>query len=154
MVWKKIIYIFNKVMKFEFIRYVFSGGIGTIVDWSTFYTLAIVFGLYYQISLFFSFLFGTITHYTLNKMFTFKCKSKKITRQFTLYSFVAIIALSLSIFIMFILVNVLSINKMLGRILTTGIMLFINYSLHKNLSFSKKLFKKNDTPRPKGRGIN
>ena len=74
-----------RLLKFEFIRYTLVGGIATIMDWSIFYIFAIILGIYYQIALVISFVIVGITHYTLSKIFTFKCKSKKIIKQFSLF---------------------------------------------------------------------
>jgi len=131
----------KKLLKFEFIRYVLVGGLATIIDWMVFYILVILLGLYYQFSLVISFSLGATTNYAFNKIFTFKCKSRKIISQFSLFSVIAVISLLLSMFLMFFLVDIILLEKMLSRILTTVIMLIINYSMNKYITFNKRLFK-------------
>jgi putative flippase GtrA len=125
------------------------GGIATVIDWGAFYALAIILGVYYQFALVCGFVLGSITHYTLNKKFTFKCKSTEIVKQFSLFFAIAIMSLLLSIFIMYVFVEVIQINQMLSRMITTGIMVSVNYLSHKNLTFNKKIFNpdKNDLSR-------
>ncbi len=135
----------NKLLKnllgHSFFKYVIVGGIATIIDWGVFYFLALVGGFYYQLSLIISFACGGLTNYTLNKAFTFKCRSKMIIRQLVVFFIVSVLSLLLSMAIMFVLVDFVSIQKMNSRILTTGIMLIINYSLHRFIIFNKRIFK-------------
>jgi putative flippase GtrA len=130
----------NKPPKFKFARHILTGGIATIIDWTMFYALAIIIGIYYQIALIISIATASITNYILSKTFTFKCKSKKIIPQFFLFSIIVIIYLLLSILLMTLFVESLNLHKMTSKILTTGIMLIINYNLHKHITFNKKFF--------------
>lgn len=131
----------KKIHFFEFFRFILVGGVATALDWSVFYLLAIKIMLYYQLSLMISFSLACIVNYTFNKLFTFRSKSKKIFRQFSLFSVIAIFSLLLTMILMFIFVDVLFIHKMLSRIFVTMIMLFFNYILHKFLTFNKRFFK-------------
>ena len=136
-----IIKLFNKLLKPEFIKYLLVGGFATILDWSLFYLFAITLNTHYQIAIVISFLIAGTTHYTLNKIFTFKCKSRKILKQYFLFISTAIVALFLSMLIMFVLVDVILIEKMTSKILTTGILLMVNYTIHKNITFNKRFFR-------------
>jgi putative flippase GtrA len=124
----------------KFARHTLVGGIATIIEWIIFYLLAIAIGIYYQAALIIAISISSITNYTMSKTFTFKCKSKKIISQFSIFSTIVIIYLLLSILLMAILVESLSLHKMTSKILTTAIMLIINYNLHKHITFNKKLF--------------
>jgi len=132
--------IYKSLTKFEFIRYVLVGGTATLIDWILFYIFALKLTFHYQIALIISFSTATLTHYILSKKFTFKCQSKKILKQIFLFFMISIISLSISIFIMFIFIDLILISKMLSRVLTTGILLIVNYLIHKNITFNKKFF--------------
>jgi len=139
---KDIIYkLYNKLIIIEFFRYFLVGVIATIIDWGIFYILALGINLYYQFSLFISFALGSITNYSLNKIFTFRCKSKRIIRQFFVFSNLALISLLLSAAIMFIFVDLVSLHKMISRITTSFIMLVATYLMNKYLTFNKRFFK-------------
>ena len=135
-----IIKLVNKLLELEFIRYVLVGGFATIIDWSLFYIFAIALEVYYQIALIISFSTAIMVHYIFNKIFTFRCKSKKIIKQFSLFLATAIISLFLSMLIMFFLIEVVLVGKMTSKILTTGILLIVNYVFHRDITFNKRFF--------------
>lgn len=126
--------------KREFIRYLLVGGSATLIDWSLFYIFAIVLGIYYQVALVISFSISCIFNYYFSRIFTFRSKSQKIFSQFSLFLLVIAIYLSMSIFLMFIFVELILIEKMISKILTTGFMLIVNYLLNKYLTFNKRFF--------------
>lgn len=128
------------ITDFQFIRYVFAGGLATVIDWSSFYILAIVFDTYYQIALVISFTLGTLTNYILNKLYTFKCKSKQITQQFSVHASISVISLLISIGLMFLFVDLLGLQKMISRGIITIIMLVINFFMHKHVTYNKRFF--------------
>ena len=134
------IMLYKKLKNFEFIRYFSVGVVVTLVDWGSFYWLALLIGLHYQLSLAISFSLGGITSYTCNKIFTFKSKSRKIIGQFSIFILLSLFSLLLSSGIMFVLVDLVLIHKMFSRILTTFTLVFINYLLHKYITFNKKFF--------------
>ena len=131
----------KKLTKIEFIRYFIVGVIATIVDWGSFYILALRINFYYQFSLILSFSLGATTNYTLNKIFTFRCKSKQIIGQFSVFIIISIISVFLSMIIMFILIDLILLHKMFSRIFTTFIMVGVNYYMHKSVTFNKRFFK-------------
>jgi putative flippase GtrA len=131
----------KKLTKIEFIRYFIVGVIATIVDWGSFYILALRINFYYQFSLILSFSLGATTNYILNKIFTFRCKSKQIIGQFSVFIIISIFSLLLSMAIMFILIDLILLHKMVSRIVTTFIMLGVNYYMHKFITFNKRFFR-------------
>ena len=132
---------YRRLTDIQFMRYVVVGGIATVVDWGSFYLLAIVLDIYYQASLVLSFTLGVIANYTLNKLYTFRCRSRQIAGQFSVHVVISVVSLLMSMGLMFILVGELSINKMVSRIATTFIMLFVNFLMHKYITFNKRIFR-------------
>ena len=127
-------------MKAQFARYFAVGAVGTTVDWAIFYLLAIMLGVYYQFSLVFSFSIGAAANYALNKMFTFRCKSRRIARQFATFLSLAVICLLLCMTFMYIFVDVMGVQKMWSRVMTTFLMLAIGYVLQKSITFNRRFF--------------
>jgi putative flippase GtrA len=132
----KVLYL--KLIRNRFFKYFVSGVIATAGDWTMFYITAIVFRISYQLSLLSAFIVGTAINYSLNKFFTFQNVSKKIFRQFSVHFTISIVSLLFSLFIMYIFVERLLLEKMTSRIVTTFIMLFVNYSMHKNITFNAR----------------
>jgi putative flippase GtrA len=132
--------LYKRLTNVEFIRYFIVGVVGTAVDWGIFYALALPLNVYYQLSLVASFSSGAVTNYILNKTFTFRCKSNKIFRQFSVFFSIATACLLLSIVFMFIFVDLMMLHKMVSRIITTFIILGIGYLMQKNITFNKRFF--------------
>ena len=132
---------YKRLHSIEFIRYFMVGVVATLSDWGLFYLLAVFFNVYYQFSLATALILGAIVNYTLNKIFTFRCKSRAIVQQLSVYAGVVIISLGISSVTMFLFIDILLLFKMYARILTTFIMFMINYLLQKYLTFNKRIFK-------------
>lgn len=124
----------------EFLPYFFIGTIATIIDWGLFWISVNSLNLHYEIALILAYVTAGLFHFVANKIITFKCQSKQIGSQYSVYVLVTTSTLLLSMAIIAILVNLLLLDKMLARILTTLLMLIPNFLLHKHITFSKKIF--------------
>ncbi|MFA5856732.1 MAG: GtrA family protein [Candidatus Pacearchaeota archaeon] len=131
----------DKAIEYKFIRYVLVGGFITLIDWALFFILAKKLGLYYQFALVIGFSIASICHYSLSKLFTFRCKSNKIGTQFSVFVLIAIGSLLLNMLLMFFFIDIMTLEKMTSRVITTFIMLFVNYSMNSYITFNKKIFK-------------
>ena len=136
---KKLSFLTDKFTSFQFNRYFLVGIVATLVDWGLFYFFAVVMGVHYLGTLFLSFSAGSITNYSLNRSFTFQSNSNKVASQFTVFMVVTIISLGISSMIIYVNVDLLDISKMLSRIITTLIMLGINYFMHKKIKIIRML---------------
>lgn len=132
--------VYGFYQKHQFLKYFMVGGIATAVDWGTFYIFGVKLGFYYQLALVISFTLGSVTNYTLNKVFTFQNKSKKIAQQLGVHLGISAVSLLFNMFLMYVAVDIFSVSKMIGRIVTTIIMLIINFFLHKNITFNERFF--------------
>lgn len=126
--------------KTEFLPYFVIGGMATSLDWFIFWVLVTFFHWHYELSLVIGFVIAGIFHFAANKFFTFECHSKKIGSQYFLHIFVTMMGLILSMAMIAFFVNILLFEKMWARILTTALLLFPNYLLHKFITFNKKIF--------------
>ncbi len=132
---KKIIDFLKEKDLLLFFKYVFFAGVATIVDFGILYFLTDVVKIWYFISAIFSYLCGMITNFTLNKVLSFKNKSKKIFFQFGLFAFVALIGLGLNQLILFILVENFKIWYILGKLVSVFIVMFWSFIGHKKITF-------------------
>ena len=138
---QKISALFKKEISVQFISYAFVGAIATAVDWGSFYVVNLKLGINYKIAVSVSFILGATTNYLINKTLTFKDPTKQILPQVSVYTGVSLISLFFSILLMHLWVDILNIFPMYSRIITTGVMLFINFVLHKFITFNQKLYK-------------
>lgn len=124
----------------ELFPYLVIGTLATMLDWTAFSIAIHKMGFHYEICLLIGYICGGSFHYITNKFITFKCRSKKLGSQLSIYILMGGISLSLSMGILAILVKGFMLNAIFSRVLTTGIMILPNYLLHKHVTFSKKLF--------------
>lgn len=124
----------------EMLVYTFIGACITLLDWLTFFISTKIFSVHYEIALILGFSVGTLIHYFSNKLITFKCKSKQIGLQLSIYSAVVLCSLCGNMMVIALIINLFGINHMMARILTTAMMVLPNYMVHKHLTYSKRIF--------------
>ena len=124
----------------EFFPYLIIGTIATAIDWSIFSITVSRLQLHYETALILAYCTAALFHYIANKMVTFKCPSKQIGSQFSIYVTVTLSSLALSMGVMALLINLFNLHKIAARIITTILMIMPNYLLHKHITFSKKIF--------------
>ena len=125
----------------QFAVYTLVGAIATGVDWGSFYCFLTLLGLDYRIAVSLSFLLGATANYTLNRWITFQDKTRQIVAQVGVYTAVSLASLVMSVALMTAEVELLKMAPMPARILTTGIMLFANYLMHKFMTFNPRLYR-------------
>ena len=121
----------------EFSRYFVASGAGALVDWGFFHACAVLLGYPYPVALAISFTLGTLTHYNLNKIFTFRCRGRSSGLRVTVYLTIVSGSFVLSLLLMAVMIDGLGLHETLSRILTSFITLFLNYLLHKHVTFKE-----------------
>lgn len=124
----------------EISYYLAVGVFATTVDWLTFSAAIRGLNFPYQFALILALTFGGLAHYSANKIVTFKCHSRQYGSQIPLYIVLAIFTLCCSMGVMALLLKWFALDKLWARMLTTGVMIYPNYLLHKHLTFNKKIF--------------
>lgn len=118
-----------------FIGYVLFAGIATLVDLGLLYFLTSFINLHYLVSGAISYICGMITNYSLNKLFNFKNKSKKIAQQFGLFAFIALIGLGLNQLILWLLVEFGNLFYMYAKLISIVLVMLWSFYGHKKLTF-------------------
>ena len=118
-----------------FFGYVLFAGIATIVDLGLLFVLTEFVNLHYLTSAALSYMFGMTTNYSLNKLFNFRNKSKRIILQFGLFIFVALIGLILNQLILWFLVESFKIWYMSAKLVSILIVMLWSFWGHKNITF-------------------
>lgn len=130
----------SKYLSHRFTQYTFVGVAATLLDWSTFLLLSTALGIHYATAVTISFLLGGIAKFILNRLFTFKSTSKKILSQYTVFVTFSLVSLCISILLMYFFVEIFSIPQFPSRIVTTFLVLFLNYVFDTSVTFNKKVF--------------
>lgn len=121
----------------QFFRYVFVGGIATIVDWAILFIATEYGGVHYIFSAILSFFGGLATNYALSKLLVFSASEAKTGAfmEFVGYTIIGAVGLGLTVLIMYVLTEMLGLYYMLSKVTATIIVLFWNYIARKKLLY-------------------
>lgn len=124
----------------QFILYIVMGGTATGIDWLSFYGLNVMLKIPYLSAITVSFTLGCVTNFSLNKYLNFKDKTRQIWAQVAVYGLVSGFSLLCTAALMYVLVEWARLWPMFARILTTGIMVLINFSMHKFVTYNQRIY--------------
>ncbi len=127
---RKIFATYNK-----FIMYTICGGSGVFTDFLI-YSVLVFLSINYQIANAIGYATGTCVSFCLNRHFTFKIYDDVFIR-FIKFIGVAFIGYILSTLILYLNVEIISVHKIIAKVITLGVVLFVQYSLNKYITFSR-----------------
>lgn len=110
------------------------GVLNTLVDMGTFALLDFI-GIYYMIAQTIAYSFGVINSYVFNKNWTFEDTGKEDPTKFVKFIAVNLLTLAVSLLLMNLFVGYVHLGKMVSKILTTGVIQFLNFFGYKFLVF-------------------
>lgn len=120
----------------RFIKFGMVGVINTLVNWIIFFILNAL-GMYYILANIIAYILGTINSYLWNTLWVFKYKDKASTETTIKFIILNLIGLGLNTGILYVLVDLCNLNKFIGLVTTTAIVMIINYIVNKLWVFSK-----------------
>ena len=121
----------------QFFRYVFVGGIATVVDFGLLFVLTDLVHIHHLISAIISFIAGLTTNFVLSKFLVFKANEARVTpfMEFVSYALIGIIGLGLTELILFLFTTLLTLHYMLSKIIATVIVFLWNYVARKMIVY-------------------
>ena len=121
----------------QFVRYVFVGGIATVVDWGALFLLTDIAHIYHLVSAIIAFVAGLITNFLLSKLLVFNANEAKVSpaMEFVSYGMIGVVGLGITELIMFLLTNCLSVHYMISKMIATVIVLAWNYLARKKILY-------------------
>ncbi|HEY4197639.1 MAG TPA: GtrA family protein [Mucilaginibacter sp.] len=141
----------HKLLKNQVFRFVFSAGIGFLVDISTFhlfYHFVFVQKTYnvfsftlgnYTLSLAVSFFLGVVVNFLITRYIVFNKSKSKTSKQFIRFVSVAIIGYFANLFVIRVLIETFDVYPDVARITAALSLFFASYFIHKVFSFSLSL---------------
>lgn len=120
----------------RFIKFGMVGVINTLVNWIIFFILNAL-GMYYILANIIAYILGTVNSYLWNTLWVFKYKDKASTETTIKFIILNLIGLGLNTGILYVLVDLYNLNKFIGLVITTAIVMIINYIVNKLWVFSK-----------------
>lgn len=120
----------------RFVKFGMVGVLNTLVNWSIFFILE-TYGVYYILANIIAYSLSTIHSYLWNTLWVFKYKEKASTDTTIKFVILNVVGLGLNTGILYVLVDLCNLNKFIGLVITTGIVMIINYVVNKLWVFSK-----------------
>lgn len=120
----------------RFIRFSIVGLINTFVDFGLYLLLTRIFDFHYLLANVSSWIVAVCFSFIMNKYWTFECYDKgAIPKQYVKFFVVNIIALGLSVLILFLFVEIFKLPDVFGKIFAIGLIAFWNFFANKHWTF-------------------
>lgn len=121
----------------QFFRYLFVGGIATVVDWGVLMGLTELLQLHHLVSAIFAFVAGLGTNFLLSKLLVFRASEAKTNSllEFLGYALIGLVGLGMTELILFLFTDGLSLHYMLSKAIATAVVLVWNYLARKLLLY-------------------
>ena len=129
----------------EAIDYLFWGGVAFVLSMVLFYIFANVMNIYEQIANILSWIICVIFTYLTNRIFVFQSKVKgfkNIFKEFKDFVTARLLTLVMENVILFVMIDLLSINNMISKLVGQFVVIVSNYFLSKLWIFKKEKEKK------------
>ena len=121
----------------QFLLYCVCGGIGVTTDYLIYYS-ALTFGLWYQAANVLGYLSGTLVSFFLNRKITFGVHDK-VAQRLAIFLGVAAIGFSASALMLWLMVDVMSVDAKIAKLLTLPVVVIIQFSMNRRITFSENL---------------
>ena len=121
----------------QFFLYCLCGGIGVTTDYLIYYS-ALTFGLWYQAANVLGYSSGTLASFFLNRKITFGVHDN-VARRLAVFFGVAAIGFSASALMLWLMVDALSVDARIAKLLTLPVVVVIQFSMNRRITFSEGL---------------
>ena len=121
----------------KFIKFGLVGVLNTLINWIIFAVLNFV-GVYYIIANVIAYVIATINSYIWNSRWVFKYKGEDNKETTTKFILLNLAGLALNTMILYLLVDLIGLNKLIALVITTVIVMVINYIVNKIWVFKEK----------------
>jgi putative flippase GtrA len=121
----------------QFIRYVFAGFGCSLVNWAVFYALYYLVRMYYLAAASVAFVVSVTANYFLCRLiFLSRGRNRAVEYLFVLFS--SVMALLLDLFVMYLLVERLTVVPMIAKVAGSGSAFVINYTSRQFVVFKSR----------------
>jgi putative flippase GtrA len=121
----------------QFLLYCLCGGIGVTSDYVVYYVV-LTCGLWYQVANVLGYLTGTLASFFLNRKITFGVHDQ-LARRLAIFLGVALVGFSASALLLWLLVDLLSIDAKIAKLLTLPVVVVVQFSLNRRITFGQNL---------------
>lgn len=115
--------------------FIFAGVVASLVDIGLLYYLCEYAGMWYIPAAIVSYCVGIIVSYSLNKFLTFHDKTRNYLSQFTTFAVISISCLMVNVCIIWLAVELASLNYLVAKVIATISAFFWNYYGQSRITF-------------------
>ncbi|HYA31267.1 MAG TPA: GtrA family protein [Thermodesulfovibrionales bacterium] len=130
--WSKILAVPHQE---KIIGFFLIGAFSTLIDVGLLYFFTEYIGIWYLYSATVSYICGMIINFLLNKYLNFRDTSRNYLRQFSFFALISMSSLALTLGLLYIAVEIYSINYLLGKALAVFIAFLWNYFGQSKITF-------------------
>ena len=121
----------------ELIKYCIIGCSGALLDFIVYTILLKAFGMNYLLANALSVTAGITNNFFLNAYLNFKV-TDKLFKRFISFYLVGILGLLISEILLYLLVDIMSMNSIIAKIITIFVITIVQFILNKTITFKKK----------------
>jgi putative flippase GtrA len=114
-------------LKDRFLKFLFVGGLFTILNYAIFYILFRFFGVHYIIASAIGYITGLVLGYFVNKLWTYQVSKDSEESYAFMYLLVYMVSLAAGSFFLKVLVDYLHINELISNIFSIGLSTIMNF---------------------------
>lgn len=134
-------FFYNNPILTQFLRYLFTGGLAFVVDFSLFALCLRILGMHYLVANLVGLVAGLVINYVVSVKWVFAdCErdfgdAKKI--EFSIFSVIGILGVGFNQLLMLLMVGYVGLNEMFSKIISAGVVLVYNFLARKFILFKK-----------------
>ena len=118
--------------------YLIVGGLATIVEWAGFWLFSEKLSIEYLLATALAFAISTFANWLFGRLLVFRGKQQQsLLREILSVYLASIVGLLLNLLIMFLLVQLLGVEKMIAKMAATVLVFTYNYLVRKLISYRK-----------------
>ncbi len=127
----------------EYIMYLVFGVLTTVVNWVIYFPLTNIFHIHYQIANVIAWICAVVFAYFTNREWVFESKNKNKALEFIKFMSGRVFSLLAEMALLFVLIDLISVNENLSKILGAVVVVVLNYIVSKVFVFKDKKEEKN-----------
>lgn len=122
----------------ELFLYLIVGGLATIVEWAGFWVLSNLLHVQYLLATALAFAVSTFANWVFGRLLVFKDPGdQSLARELASIYLASIVGLLLNLLIMYVLVQLFTVDKMLSKMIATVLVFAYNFLVRKLLIYKK-----------------
>ncbi len=126
----------NKNNLKDFFLYLIVGGIATVAEWLIFFVLDKI-HIHYAIATVFAYILSTFVNWLAGRILVFKESHQTFIKEIGEIYLASVVGLLLNLLIMWVAVDLISIDEMISKVIATAIVFFYNFLVRKLFIYKK-----------------